>query len=133
MKQYAPVTKVIRVKVLSSSDPHQFVLLNQRGKLYTQVDQGLGLGTHAPMFNRHQLSMTRYMPIPKHPLPKGQLPTVIVLHSRYSGCVGDVPSYRTFTNGGPYALRGHNTGELPGNSRFIEVLAFELVETFVSF
>lgn len=86
-----------------------------------QVDQGLGLGTRAPLFNRHQLAMTRYIPLQRDIPPTDQPPSVAVLHARYGGCLGDLPSYRSFTNGGPYALRGHNTGELASYSRFIEV------------
>ncbi|KAG0599508.1 hypothetical protein M758_12G157500 [Ceratodon purpureus] len=85
-----------------------------------QVDQGVGLGTRAPMFNRHLLAMTRYMPLRKE-APKDQLPSVIVLHTRYGGCLGDVINYRSFSNGGPYSLRGNNIGELASFSRFIEV------------
>lgn len=83
-----------------------------------QVDQGLGWGTWVPLFNRHQLAMTRFLPLGSatmHP------PPVVVLHTRYGGCIGDVPSYRSFTSGGPYSLRGHNTGELANHSRFLEV------------
>jgi outer membrane protein assembly factor BamA len=85
-----------------------------------QVDQGLGWGTWVALFNRHQLAMTRFLPLGSatmHP------PPVVVLHTRYGGCIGDVPSYRSFTSGGPYSLRGHNTGELANHSRFLEVLA----------
>jgi hypothetical protein len=72
------------------------------------------------MFNRHQLAMTRYMLLRKE-TPKDQLPSVVVLHARYGGCLGDVTNYRSFSNGGPYSLRGNNIGELASFSRFLEV------------
>lgn len=86
-----------------------------------QLDQGVGLGTRAPMFNRHLLAMTRYIPLQRKAEQKDEIPFVVVLHTRYGGCLGDVVNYRSFANGGPYALRGHNIGELSSFSRFIEV------------
>jgi outer membrane protein assembly factor BamA len=48
-------------------------------------------------------------------------PPVLVLHGRYGGCVGDLPSYDAFTLGGPYSVRGYNMGELGAARNMVEV------------
>ncbi|XP_020223611.1 protein TOC75-3, chloroplastic [Cajanus cajan] len=91
-----------------------------------QVDQGLGIGTQFPFFNRHQLTLTRFLQL--MPVEEGAgkpPPPVLVLHGHYGGCVGDLPSYDAFTLGGPYSVRGYNMGEL-GAARNILELAAEL-------
>eukprot|EP01018_Ginkgo_biloba_P038195 Gb_37992 [translate_table: standard] len=91
-----------------------------------QLDQGLGIGSKFPFFNRHQITMTRFIQI--KPVEEGAEkppPPVMVLHGRYGGCVGDLPSYDAFTLGGPYSVRGYNMGEL-GACRNILELAAEL-------
>ncbi|ERN07972.1 protein TOC75-3, chloroplastic [Amborella trichopoda] len=91
-----------------------------------QLDQGLGIGTNFPFFNRHQLSMTRFIQLKSVQEGAGKPPPpVLVLHGHYGGCVGDLPSYDAFTLGGPYSVRGYNMGEL-GACRNILELAAEL-------
>ncbi|CAL9191102.1 protein TOC75-3, chloroplastic-like [Musa acuminata AAA Group] len=91
-----------------------------------QVDQGLGIGSNFPFFNRHQLTLTRFIPLKQ--VEEGvdkSAPPVLVLHGHYGGCVGDLASYDAFTLGGPYSVRGYNMGEL-GACRNILELAAEL-------
>ncbi|KAL7113916.1 hypothetical protein ACP275_04G088800 [Erythranthe tilingii] len=91
-----------------------------------QVDQGLGIGSKFPFFNRHQLTVTRFLQLNDVEEGAGKpLPSVLVLHGHYGGCVGDLPSYDAFTLGGPYSVRGYNMGEL-GAARNILELAAEL-------
>ncbi|KAF7823697.1 protein TOC75-3, chloroplastic-like [Senna tora] len=91
-----------------------------------QVDQGIGVGSNFPFFNRHQLTVTRFIQLMS--VEEGASkppPPVLVLHGHYGGCVGDLPSYDAFTLGGPYSVRGYNMGEL-GAARNILELAAEL-------
>ncbi|XP_051134327.1 protein TOC75-3, chloroplastic [Andrographis paniculata] len=91
-----------------------------------QLDQGLGIGSKFPFFNRHQLTMTRFFQLKEVEEGAGKSPPpVLVLHGHYGGCVGDLPSYDAFTLGGPYSVRGYNMGEL-GAARNILELAAEL-------
>ncbi|KAI0518671.1 hypothetical protein KFK09_006107 [Dendrobium nobile] len=91
-----------------------------------QLDQGLGIGSNFPFFNRHQLTITRFIQLKQVEEGAGKPPPpVLVLHGHYGGCVGDLPSYDAFTLGGPYSVRGYNMGEL-GASRNILELAAEL-------
>nr|XP_018683707.1 PREDICTED: protein TOC75-3, chloroplastic-like isoform X2 [Musa acuminata subsp. malaccensis] len=94
--------------------------------LNPQVDQGLGIGSNFPFFNRHQLTLTRFIPLKQ--VEEGidkSAPPVLVLHGHYGSCVGDLASYDAFTLGGPYSVRGYNMGEL-GACRNILELAAEL-------
>ncbi|WCJ20483.1 Protein TOC75 chloroplastic [Euphorbia peplus] len=87
-----------------------------------QVDQGLGIGSKFPFFNRHQLTMTRFIPLKQVEEAAGKAPPpVLVLHGHYGGCVGDLPSYDAFTLGGPYSVRGYNMGELGAARNILEV------------
>lgn len=91
-----------------------------------QVDQGLGIGSKNPFFNRHQLTLTRFIQLRK--VDEGgdkPPPPVLVLHGRYGGCIGDLPAYDAFALGGPYSVRGYNMGELGACRNFVE-LASEL-------
>ncbi|KAG6535271.1 protein TOC75-3, chloroplastic-like [Zingiber officinale] len=91
-----------------------------------QLDQGLGIGSNYPFFNRHQLSSTRFIQLRSVEEGAGKLPPpILVMHGHYGGCVGDLPSYDAFTLGGPYSVRGYNMGEL-GACRNILELAAEL-------
>ncbi|RDX99428.1 Protein TOC75, chloroplastic, partial [Mucuna pruriens] len=91
-----------------------------------QVDQGLGIGTQFPFFNRHQLTVTRFIPLKSVEEGAGKPPPlVLVLHCLYGGCVGDLPSYNAFALGGPYSVRGYRRGEI-GAARNILELAAEL-------
>ncbi|KAJ7980816.1 Protein TOC75-3, chloroplastic [Quillaja saponaria] len=91
-----------------------------------QVDQGIGVGSKFPFFNRHQLTLTRFFQLMSVEEGAGKAPPpVLVLHGRYGGCVGDLPSYDAFILGGPYSVRGYNMGEI-GAARNILELAAEL-------
>lgn len=87
-----------------------------------QVDQGLGVGSKFPFFNRHQLTLTRFVQLKQ--VEEGANkppPPVLVLHGHYGGCVGDLPSYDAFTLGGPYSVRGYNMGELGAARNILEL------------
>ncbi|KAH7424821.1 hypothetical protein KP509_11G026700 [Ceratopteris richardii] len=91
-----------------------------------QVDQGLGIGSKHPVFNRHQLTATHFLQLKEvQEGGKKAPPPVLVLHGRYGGCVGDLAAYDAFTLGGPYSVRGYNMGELGACRNFLE-LATEL-------
>ncbi|KAG2673374.1 hypothetical protein I3843_13G076500 [Carya illinoinensis] len=91
-----------------------------------QVDQGLGIGSKFPFFNRHQLTLTRFFQLKEVEEGAGEPPPpVLVLHGHYGGCVGDLPSYDAFSLGGPYSVRGYNMGEI-GAARNILELAAEI-------
>ncbi|KAL1552902.1 putative translocon at the outer envelope membrane of chloroplasts 75-III [Salvia divinorum] len=87
-----------------------------------QLDQGLGIGSKFPFFNRHQLTLTQFIQLKNVEEGAGKPPPpVLVLHARYGGCVGDLPSYDAFTLGGPYSVRGYNMGELGAARNIVEV------------
>ncbi|OMO62004.1 Bacterial surface antigen (D15) [Corchorus capsularis] len=87
-----------------------------------QVDQGLGIGSKFPFFNRHQLTLTRFLQLKQVEEGAGKPPPpVLVLHGHYGGCVGDLPSYDAFTLGGPYSVRGYNMGELGAARNILEL------------
>ncbi|KAK9727211.1 hypothetical protein RND81_05G266000 [Saponaria officinalis] len=89
-----------------------------------QVDQGLGIGSKFPIFNRHQLTLTKFLQLKEVEEGAGKPPPpVLVLHGHYGGCVGDLPSYDAFTLGGPYSVRGYNMGELGAARNILEVAA----------
>lgn len=91
-----------------------------------QLDQGTGIGSKFPIFNRHQLTLTRFIQLKQvEQGPEKPPPPVLVLHGHYGGCIGDLPSYDAFTLGGPYSVRGYNMGEL-GACRNILELAGEI-------
>jgi len=91
-------------------------------RLQFQVDQGLGVGSKFPLFNRHQLTVTKFIQLqPEDKLDPEKPPLVGVVHGRYGGCVGDLASYDAFTLGGPYSVRGYNMGELGAARNFLEV------------
>ena len=87
-----------------------------------QVDQGLGVGSNFPFFNRHQLTLTRFFQLKEVEEGAGKPPPpVLVLHGHYGGCVGDLPIYDAFTLGGPYSVRGYNMGEIGAARHILEV------------
>jgi outer membrane protein assembly factor BamA len=87
-----------------------------------QLDQGLGIGSKNPFFNRHQLTLTKFINLNKQEKGVGKpLPAVLVLHGHYAGCVGDLPSYDAFALGGPYSVRGFSNGELGASRNILEV------------
>lgn len=87
-----------------------------------QVDQGLGIGSKFPFFNRHQLTLTQFFQLKQVEEGAGKPPPpVLVLHGHYGGCVGDLPSYDAFTLGGPYSVRGYNMGEIGAARNILEV------------
>lgn len=90
--------------------------------LVLQLDQGLGIGSKFPFFNRHQLTLTKFIQLKEVEEGAGKpLPPVLVLHGHYGGCVGDLPSYDAFTLGGPYSVRGYNMGEIGAARNILEV------------
>lgn len=90
--------------------------------LTLQLDQGLGIGSKFPIFNRHQLTMTKFIQLKEVEEGAGKPPPpVLVLHGHYGGCVGDLPSYDAFTLGGPYSVRGYNMGEIGAARNILEV------------
>ncbi|GMG98282.1 hypothetical protein Nepgr_000122 [Nepenthes gracilis] len=89
-----------------------------------QLDQGLGIGSNFPFFNRHQLTLTKFIQLNQVEEGAGKSPPpVLVIHGHYGGCVGDLPSYDAFTLGGPYSVRGYNMGELGAARNILEVAA----------
>ncbi|KAK2993367.1 hypothetical protein RJ640_008968 [Escallonia rubra] len=89
-----------------------------------QVDQGLGIGTKFPFFNRHQLAITRFIPLLQVEEGAGKTaPPILVLHGNYGGCVGDLPGYEAFTLGGPCSVRGYNMGKIGAARNKLELAA----------
>uniref|UniRef100_A0A0E0F1V9 Uncharacterized protein n=1 Tax=Oryza meridionalis TaxID=40149 RepID=A0A0E0F1V9_9ORYZ len=87
-----------------------------------QMGQGLGIGSKNPFFNRHQLTMTKFINLNKQEKgPRKPPPAVLALHGRYAGCVGDLPSYDAFALGGPHSVRGYGMGELGASRNLLEV------------
>ena len=91
-----------------------------------EVDQGVGLGSARPFFNRHTASLTRFLRLPNWVQPwvnmrKPNPPASLVLHAKYGGCLGDLPSYDAFALGGPHSARAYNVGELGVARRFAEL------------
>ncbi|CAM0874462.1 unnamed protein product [Alopecurus aequalis] len=87
-----------------------------------QLDQGLGIGSKNPFFNRHQLTVTKFVNLNKQKNGAGKPPpAVLVAHGRYAGCVGDLPSYDAFALGGPHSVRGYGMGELGASRNLLEV------------
>lgn len=74
------------------------------------------------MFNRHQLSLTKFINLNKQEQGAGKPPpAVLALHGRYAGCIGDLPAYDAFALGGPHSVRGYNMGELGAARNVVEV------------
>ncbi|CAL9232116.1 unnamed protein product [Arabidopsis halleri] len=87
-----------------------------------QVDQGLGIGNNFPLFNRHQLTLTRFIQLKQVEEGFGNpQPPVLVLHGHYGGCIGDLPNYDAFSLGGPNSVRGYSMGELGAAKHILEL------------
>ncbi len=68
------------------------------------MEQGLGIGSGKPFFNRHTASMTRFLKLRDPPASSSALPTILVLHARAGNAFGDMASYDYFTLGGPFSV-----------------------------
>ena len=77
-----------------------------------QVDQGLGIGSCFPFFNRHVLSSTRFIPIGKRPESTSEPQASLILSTKYGNSFGDLPTYEAFALGGPHSVRAYGMGEL---------------------
>eukprot|EP00897_Mesotaenium_endlicherianum_P008155 jgi/Mesen1/7368/ME000381S06601 len=86
-----------------------------------QVDQGLGIGSKRPFFNKWQLSLSRFIQLVPTWKQKRAPPPVLVLHGRAGGCRGDLLPYDAFVLGGPHSVRGYTLGELGASRKFLEV------------
>jgi len=47
------------------------------------VEQGLGLGSGSPLFNRHVVSLTRFIKLRSPPPASSSPPPVLVTHARW--------------------------------------------------
>lgn len=66
-----------------------------------QVEQGLGIGTQAPLFNRMEAQATRFIKLTN---PRGKsAPVTVVAHGKIGNTIGDLPAYDAFLLGGPYS------------------------------
>lgn len=87
------------------------------------MDQGLGLGSKSPLFNRVTAALTRFISVrPASPTSKAP-PVTLILHARGGSTIGDLPVYDSFLLGGPFSVRGYNIGELAACRRFVEAAA----------
>lgn len=70
------------------------------------MEQGLGVGSGAPFFNRMEAQATRFLQLTK---PRGKgAPVTFVAHAKLGNTLGDLPAYDAFLLGGPFSggLRG---------------------------
>lgn len=94
------------------------------------MDQGLGIGSNFPLFNRHQLTLTRFIQLKQVEEGSGNpQPPVLVLHGHYGGCIGDLPNYDAFSLGGPNSVRGYSMGELGAAKHILEVKYYNKYHT----
>lgn len=98
-------------------------LLLLASSLYVQVDQGLGIGSKSPLFNRMTADCTRFLQLFKPSTNSKAPPVTLVVHARAGNTLGDLPVYDSFLLGGPYSVRGYNIGELASCRRFVEAAA----------
>ena len=89
------------------------------GRDILEVNQGVGIGTRLPVFNRHVLTMTRFLQLTE-PKKKSGTPAVLVAHVKAGNALGDLATYDAFVLGGPHSVRGFNQGELGVARRFLE-------------
>lgn len=59
-----------------------------------QVEQGLGLGSTSPIFNRHVASITRFIKLRNPASGSSSPPPVLVTHARCETPPSPPPSYR---------------------------------------
>ena len=85
-----------------------------------QVDQGLGIGSKSPFFNRLYVAATRFIQLKKPNKGSKSPPITAVLQTNVGNTIGDMPVYDSFLLGGPYSVRGYNIGELAACRRMIE-------------
>ena len=71
----------------------------------TQVEQGLGIGSGAPFFNRATAALTRFIKLRDPPPGSASPAPTLVLHTRGGHALGDMASYDYFTLGGPFSVR----------------------------
>lgn len=95
-----------------------------------QVDQGLGLGSKSPLFNRMMVEATRFIQLWKPAVGSKAPPPALIVHSRLGNTIGDLPVYDAFLLGGPYSVRGYNIGELATCRRFVEAAVEVRVPVF---
>lgn len=69
-----------------------------------QVEQGVGVGSGKPFFNRHTVSSTRFIKLRDPPPSSSSPPLLLVLHGRAGNAIGDMASYDYFTLGGPFSV-----------------------------
>lgn len=102
----AEIWKLVWEKWVSAAGMYALCLLcrTDRAAGMVQVEQGLGVGTNRPVFNRHRLSWTRFQPLEAVAHDSRKTPKVVVLHAGCGGCIGDVLPYDLFTLGGPYSV-----------------------------
>ena len=67
-----------------------------------QVEQGLGLGSGFPFFNRCTGSATRFLKLRDVPETSRSPPPVLVLHARAGTAVGDIGLLRLLHPGRPF-------------------------------
>ena len=67
-----------------------------------QVEQGVGLGSDKPLFNRLRATATHFHQIGQ--TVPGEAPKSLVIHSKGGACIGDQPPYELFTLGGPFSV-----------------------------
>jgi hypothetical protein len=72
--------------------------------MLVQVQQGIGLGTTKPIFNRQHVSLTRFQPLGKIDGKSKAIPGSVVVHAGFGCCVGDQPPYDLFAMGGPLSV-----------------------------
>jgi hypothetical protein len=69
-----------------------------------QVEQGLGIGSRAPFFNRMEVQSTRFWQLLN---PRGKsAPVTLVTHAKVGNALGDLPSYDAYLLGGPFSGAG---------------------------
>ena len=90
---------------------------------FVQVDQGLGIGTASPLFNRMTAESTRFIQLRAPSKGSSAPPATLVVHAKGGATVGDLPVYDAFLLGGPHSVRGYNIGELAASRRFVEAAA----------